>query len=102
MIKGQKNFWPYLDNDVGKTELLTYFSKALYSVICSRDQIVVNYEFTIFDHKREPKIFFIAIFGIFGVKLGGPDMKIGKTSKFIKIDLYMIIPRYEPHCSSTT
>ena len=76
---------------------MTYFSKALYSVICSRDQIVVNYEFTIFDHKRAPKKFFIAIFGIFRVKLGGLDMKIGKTSKFIKIDLYMSIPTYESY-----
>ena len=34
------------------------------------------------------------IFGISGVELGGLDMKIGKTSKFIKIDLYMSIPTF--------
>ena len=35
-----------------------------------------------------------AIFGIFRVKLGGLDMKTGKTAKFIKINLYMTIPKH--------
>ena len=32
------------------------------------------------------------IFGIFAVKRGGLGMEIGKTSKFLKIELYMTIP----------
>ena len=51
--------------------------------------MVVNYEFTIFNHKRAPNKFCDAIFGIFRVKLGGLDMKIEKTSEFIKVDLYL-------------
>ena len=39
--------------------------------------------------------FFDAIFRIFRVKLGGLDMKTGKTSKFIKIDLYMGSPTHK-------
>ena len=35
---------------------------------------------------------FDPIFGIFRVELGGLGMEIGKTSKFLKIELYMTIP----------
>ena len=31
------------------------------------------------------------------IKLGGLDVKIGKTSKFIKIDLNMGSPKYESY-----
>ena len=39
---------------------------------------------------------FDAVFGIFRVKLWGLDMKIGKISKFIKIELYMGSPINAP------
>ena len=41
-----------------------------------------------------PEKVFDKIFGIFRLKIGGLEMKTWKTDKFIKIRLYMSIPRY--------
>ena len=41
-------------------------------------------------------MYFDLFFSKIAMKLGGLDMNIGKTSKYIKIDLYMAIPTYGP------
>ena len=50
VIKSQKNFLVKSRQWGSKTKVLTYFLEVLYSVISPRDQIVVNFQFTIFDH----------------------------------------------------
>ena len=78
----------------------TQIEMALLELFQVQDSVPSFFALSIYDFRplEGTKKIFDAIFGIFRVELGGLDMKTGKISKFIKINLYMTIPTHRLIC----